>query len=48
LLATDREVWGFDSRGYKIFCEVVDREWCPLSLMGINEELLEREVPVPV
>jgi hypothetical protein len=32
---------GFDSRRYQIFCEVVGLERGPLSLVRINEELLE-------
>jgi hypothetical protein len=32
---------GFDSQRYQIFCEVVDLERGPLSLMSITEELLE-------
>jgi hypothetical protein len=39
---------GFDSRRYWIFCEVVDLERCPLSLLRITEELLERKVATPV
>jgi hypothetical protein len=34
---------GFDSRRYQIFCEVVDLEWGPLSLVSTIEELLERK-----
>jgi hypothetical protein len=34
---------GFDSQRYQIFCEVVGVERCPLNLMRISEELLERE-----
>jgi hypothetical protein len=34
---------GFDSRYYQIFHIAVDLEWGPLSLMRINEELLERK-----
>jgi hypothetical protein len=32
----------FDSRNYQIFCIAVGLEQCPLSLVRINEELLER------
>jgi hypothetical protein len=32
---------GFDSRRYQIFCIAVDVERRPLSLVRINEELLE-------
>jgi hypothetical protein len=39
---------GFDSRRYQIFCVAVDLEPGPLSLVSINEELLEREVAAPV
>jgi hypothetical protein len=35
---------GFDSWCYKIFCVSVGLEWGPLSLMRINEELLERKI----
>jgi hypothetical protein len=31
----------FDSRRYLIFCTAVGLEWGPLSLVRINEELLE-------
>jgi hypothetical protein len=34
----------FDSWQYKIFCVAVGLERGPLSLMRINEELLERKV----
>jgi hypothetical protein len=34
-------VIGFDSRSYQSSCEVVGMEQDPLSLMRINEELLE-------
>jgi hypothetical protein len=33
---------GFDSRHYQIFCVAVGLERGPLSLVSINEELLER------
>jgi hypothetical protein len=39
---------GFDSRRYEIFGEVVGLERGPLSLVRINEELLERTVTAPV
>jgi hypothetical protein len=39
---------GFDSRGYQIFCVTVGLERGPLSLVRINEELLERKVAAPV
>jgi hypothetical protein len=39
---------GFDSRRYQIFWEVVDLERDPLSLVRIIEELLDRNVVVPV
>jgi hypothetical protein len=39
---------GFDSRRYKLFCVVVGLEWGPLSLVRINEELLQRKVAAPV
>jgi hypothetical protein len=38
----------FDSRRYKIFCEVVGLKRGPLSLVRIIEELLERTVAAPV
>jgi hypothetical protein len=38
---------GFDSRRYQIFL-VVGLERGPLSLMRVNEELLERKVAAPV
>jgi hypothetical protein len=41
-------VLGFDSRRYQIFCVAVGLEWGPISLVRINEELLERKVPVLV
>jgi hypothetical protein len=46
-LAADRGP-GFDSRGYQIFCIAVGLEQGPLSLMRINEKLLERKVAAPV
>jgi hypothetical protein len=39
---------GFDCRRYKIFCVTVVLQRFPLSLMRINEELLERKVAAPV
>jgi hypothetical protein len=39
---------GFDSRGYEIFYIAVGLERGPLSLVRINEELLERKVVAPV
>jgi hypothetical protein len=39
---------GFDSRHYQIFCMAVALERGPLSLVSINEELLERKVAGPV
>jgi hypothetical protein len=39
---------GFDSRRYQIFREVMGLERGSLSLMRVNEELLEREVADPV
>jgi hypothetical protein len=39
---------GFDSRRYQIFCIAVGLEWDPVSLMSINEELLERKIAAPV
>jgi hypothetical protein len=33
---------------YQIFCVAIGLEGCPLSLMSINEELLERKVAAPV
>jgi hypothetical protein len=38
----------FDSRRYKIFCVAVGLERGSLSLVRINEELLERKVAAPV
>jgi hypothetical protein len=35
--------YGFDSRLYHIFWEVVGLEWDPLSLVSTNEELLGRK-----
>jgi hypothetical protein len=51
----DRPMWsgckpsglGFDSRRYQIFCVAVGMERGPLSLVKINEELLERNVAAP-
>jgi hypothetical protein len=37
---------GFDSRRYQIFCVAVGLQRGPLSLLNINEELLERKVAV--
>jgi hypothetical protein len=34
---------GFDSWRYQIFCVAVGLEWGPLSIVRINEELLERK-----
>jgi hypothetical protein len=34
---------GLDSRRYNIFCVAVSLEWGQLSLVRINEELLERK-----
>jgi hypothetical protein len=34
---------GFDSRSYQIFCAGASLERGPLSLVSINEELLERK-----
>jgi hypothetical protein len=39
---------GFDPRCYQIFCVAVGLERGTLSLVRINEELLEREVAAPV
>jgi hypothetical protein len=39
---------GFDSRRYKIVCIIVGLERGPLSLVSINEELLDRNVAAPV
>jgi hypothetical protein len=39
---------GLDSWRYQIFCVAVDLERAPLSLVKINEELLERKVAAPV
>jgi hypothetical protein len=39
---------GFGSRRYEIFCIAVALEWGPLSLLRINEELLERKIAAPV
>jgi hypothetical protein len=39
---------GFDSRHYRIFCEVVGLERGPLSLVSTSEELLEGKVVAPV
>jgi hypothetical protein len=39
---------GFDSRRYQIFCVAVGLERDPLSLVRINEDLLERKVAAPV
>jgi hypothetical protein len=39
---------GFDSRRYQIFCVVMGLKRGPLSLVRINEELLERKVAAPV
>jgi hypothetical protein len=38
----------FDSRRYEIFYVAVGLERGPLSLVRINEELLERKVAAPV
>jgi hypothetical protein len=38
----------FDYRRYKILWVAVGLEWGPLSLVRINEELLERRVAAPV
>jgi hypothetical protein len=38
----------FDSRRYQIFGVAVVLEWGPLSLVRVNEELLERKVAAPV
>jgi hypothetical protein len=38
----------FDFQSYQIFCVAVGLEWGPLSLVGINKELLERKVAAPV
>jgi hypothetical protein len=38
------EVLGSIPWRYQIFCIVVGLEWGPLSLVRINEELLEKEV----
>jgi hypothetical protein len=35
---------GFDSRHYKFFCIAVGLERDPLSLVSLNEELLEQEI----
>jgi hypothetical protein len=34
---------GLDSRDYQIFCVAAGLEWSPLSLVTINEELLQRK-----
>jgi hypothetical protein len=39
---------GFDSRRYQILCVAVGLERGPLSLVRINEELLEKKVAAPV
>jgi hypothetical protein len=39
---------GLDFRHYQIFGEVLGLERGPLSLVRINEELLERKVAAPV
>jgi hypothetical protein len=39
---------GFDSRRYQIFSVAVSLERGPLSLMSINEELLESEIAAPI
>jgi hypothetical protein len=39
---------GFNSSSYQILCIAVDLERDPVSLIRINEELLERKVAVPV
>jgi hypothetical protein len=39
---------GFDSRHYNIFCVAVCLKRGPLSLVRINEELLDRIVAAPV
>jgi hypothetical protein len=39
---------GFDSRRYQIFLVVVGLERGTLSLVRINEQLLERKVGAPV
>jgi hypothetical protein len=41
-------VHGFDSLSYDIFCVPVGLERGPLSLVSINEKLLERKVAAPV
>jgi hypothetical protein len=35
--------FGFDSRSYQNFWEVVGLEWGPLSIVSTNEELLGRK-----
>jgi hypothetical protein len=39
---------GFDSRRYQIFCVAVGLQRGTLSLVKINDELLERKVAAPV
>jgi hypothetical protein len=39
---------GFESSRYQIFCIAVGLEQGPLSLVSINEELLERKVSAQV
>jgi hypothetical protein len=39
---------GFDSWRYQIFCIAVGLEQGPLSLVRINEEILERKLAAPV
>jgi hypothetical protein len=38
----------FDSQRYQIFCIAVGLKLDPLSLVSINEEILERKVVAPV
>jgi hypothetical protein len=40
--------FGFDSRRYQTFWEVVGLERGPLSLVSTTEELLDRKVAAPV
>jgi hypothetical protein len=52
--SSDQSFWllirgpGFDSRHYQIFCVAVGLERGSLSIVRINEELLERKVAAPV
>jgi hypothetical protein len=48
IYSTNYVLYGFDSRPYQIFWEVIDLERGPFSLVSTIEELLERKIAVPV